>query len=169
MTSVAAERKPALGRTLTLLMLGIALVAGIGQPSPVGAVASAGISVDWHTGLAIYGFDPVAYFTDAKPRVGLPEFEYALGGATWRFRNEGNRAAFIAHPEVYMPQFGGFDPIAVARGIAAAGHPQFWLIADQRLYLFRDAVARNAFAADPTRSVADAGVHWPAVAKDLSP
>ena len=34
-----------------------------------------------------------------------------MRGAIWRFRNEGNRAAFAADPEVYMPRFGGYDPV----------------------------------------------------------
>jgi hypothetical protein len=145
------------------------LVAGIGQSLALPIVLNDQIAMDWHTGLAIYGFDPVAYFTDSKPRVGSPEFEYALAGATWRFRNEGNRAAFITHPEVYTPAFGGYDPIAVAKGVATAGHPQFWMIADQRLYLFRDEATRAEFAADPAKSVTDAEIRWPSVLRDLVP
>ena len=69
----------------------------------------------------------------------------ALDGAVWRFRNEGNRAAFADHPEVYMPRFGGYDPVAVARGVAVPGHPLFWAVAGERLYLFYSAEARAAF------------------------
>ena len=60
----------------------------------------------------------------ARPR----EFEASQAGAVWRFRNEGNRASFVAHPEIYGPQFGGYDPIDVARGVTVAGNPRFWLI-----------------------------------------
>ena len=74
-------------------------------------------------GLRIYGFDPVAYFTDGGPSAGPAEFEYRLAGATWRFRNEGNRAAFADHPEVYMPQFGGYDPVASRAASRSPGHP----------------------------------------------
>ena len=74
--------------------------------------------VDWHTGLAIGGYDPVAYFTDGKPLPAEPIWNCSYGGAVWRFRNIGNRAAFAAHPDVYMPQFGGYDPLGVARGVA---------------------------------------------------
>src|SRR5271155_1375642 len=68
------------------------------------------IVVDWHSGLAIDGYDPVAFFTDSKPMPGNPDFEYRFGGAVWRFCNVGNRDAFAANPDVYMPQFGGYDP-----------------------------------------------------------
>ena len=94
----------------------------------VGAVASAPraatterVVVDRHTGLALYGIDPVAYFTDRKPVAGRADFEYRYAGAVWRFDNEGNRAAFAADPEVYMPRFGGYDPVGVARGLCDAG------------------------------------------------
>ena len=82
---------------------------------------------------------------------GQPEFEAFEAGAVWRFRNEGNRAYFLAHPEIYAPQFGGYDPVDLARGVTVAGNPRFWLIAGQRLYLFAHEDNRDAFAADPAR------------------
>ena len=87
----------------------------------------------------------------------------------WRFRNEGNRAAFIANPEVYMPRFGGYDPVAVARGASALGHAELWTIAEERLYLFYTAAARDAFADDPDAAIGAAERVWPAVLRTLSP
>ena len=101
-----------------------------------------------NTGLAISGFDPVAYFTDGAPTPGKGEFEYRWAGAVWRFRNEGNRSAFIADPDVYMPRFGGYDPVGVARGVGVPGDPQIWLVTGERLYLFYTPAAREAFAGD---------------------
>ena len=69
--------------------------------------------------------------------------------AVWRFRNEGNRAAFAEHPEVYTPRFGGYDPVAIARGASVPGHPLFWSVTGERLYLFYSAEARAAFLAEP--------------------
>src|SRR4051812_17877887 len=90
------------------------LLAAVGSLfGPVaGAVLSEAIVVDRHSGLAISGFDPVAYFTEGRAEQGNPEYEAVVARATWRFRNEGSRAAFVAHPDVYMPQFGGYDPVA---------------------------------------------------------
>jgi hypothetical protein len=120
------------------------------------------------SGLAIEGFDPVAYFVDHQPEVGLPDFEAWQGGVVWRFRNEGNRASFLAHPEVYGPQFGGYDPIDVARGVTVAGNPRFWAIAGERLYLFDLEDHRDAFAADPGHFVEGANARWPALEQDLA-
>jgi YHS domain-containing protein len=125
------------------------------------------IVTDPQTGLAIDGFDPVAYFTGDGPTLGRADFEYQAAGVTWRFRNDGNRAAFMDDPEVYAPQFGGYDPIAIARGVSVPGHPLTWLIAEQRLYFFYDAKARADFIESPSRAIAGARRHWPDVRRTL--
>jgi hypothetical protein len=124
--------------------------------------------VDRFTGLAIHGYDPVAYFVDGHPVLGLPDFEAWQGGAVWRFHNEGNRADFLAHPEIYGPQFGGYDPVDVARGVTVAGNPLFWVVAGERLYLFGLEANRDAFAADPVRYLDPAQERWPALEKMLA-
>ena len=133
------------------------------------AGATERVVIDWHSGLAISGFDPVAYFTDGAPAMGRADIECSFAGAVWRFRNIGNRAAFLADPEVYGPRFGGYDSVAVARGVAAPGNPKFWLIVEERLYLFFGADARTAFAAEPDRLIAEAERQWPEVLRTLEP
>jgi hypothetical protein len=157
--------RPQAWRTLLALAL-----AGLVSPTvPAPAATTERIVVDWHTGLALYGYDPVAYFTDAKPVMGRPEAEYSFAGAIWRFRNEGNRAAFADHADVYMPRYGGYDPIAIVRQVAAPGHPDLWLINHDRLYFFASAASRDAFAADPATAVAAAEARWPSVMAGLVP
>jgi hypothetical protein len=119
------------------------------------------------TGLAVSGFDPVAYFTESKPKIGRPDMELSLGGAVWRFISEGNKAAFTDHPEVYSPRFGGYDPVALARGASVPGHPLYWLVLGGRLYLFYDDKARDAFIAEPGRIIESAERKWPAVARTI--
>jgi hypothetical protein len=126
------------------------------------------IVVNRYSGLAIEGFDPVAYFTEAQPVLGLPDFEAAEAGAVWRFHNASNRDAFAAHPEIYGPQFGGYDPIDVARGVAYAGNPRFFVVTGQRLYLFGREESRNAFAANPAKFLKDARARWPWLEKTLA-
>jgi len=126
------------------------------------------VVVNRYSGLAIEGFDPVAYFTDSLASPGVPDFEASEAGAVWRFRNEGNRASFVAHPEVYGPQFGGYDPVDLGRGVTFAGNPRFWVVAGQRLYLFGHEENRDAFAADPARFLKDASARWPAIEQDLA-
>ena len=127
------------------------------------------VVVNAHTGLAISGFDPVAFFADKAPRFGRPDLELALGGNIWRFSNVGNRAAFAEHPEVYMPRFGGYDPVAIGRNRSVPGNPLFWAVSSDRLYLFYSAKARAEFLADPGGVIARATRKWPAVANSLAP
>ena len=120
MTAARQQRKscrPGLGRRAWLRP---DLARRLVRP-PIGAATTERVVVDRHTGLAISGFDPVAYFTDggAADRAG-PSSNSAYAGAVWRFRNEGNRAAFAADPEIYMPRFGGYDPVGVARAVRRA-------------------------------------------------
>lgn len=126
------------------------------------------VVVNRHSGLAIDGFDPVAYFTDAEAAKGQPEIEATMGGAVWRFRNEANRAVFLAHPEIYAPRFGGYDAVDVARSRAVAGRAQLWLISGERLYLFSREENRDAFAADPGIIRKQADDKWPALLETLS-
>src|SRR3954452_10185202 len=162
-------------RTRSLFRSGIALIAlllaslanSLWQ-SPAPAATTERVVVNRYTGLAIEGFDPVGYFVDAGPVIGQQDYEASQAGAVWRFRNEGNRAAFIAHPEIYGPQFGGYDPVDVARGVTVAGNPRFWLISGRRLYLFGREQTRETFSADPTNFVREAKQRWPALEQDLS-
>lgn len=135
---------------------------------PTQAATTERIVVNRFSGVAIEGFDPVAYFVDGGPKQGTAEFEANLWGAVWRFRNEGNRASFLAHPEIYGPQFGGYDPADIARGVTVAGNPRFFVISAQRLYLFSREANRDAFAADPERFLYDVGKRWPALQDKLS-
>lgn len=126
------------------------------------------IVADRHSGLAIDGYDPVAYFTEGAPRQGRPELEHAYGGGIWRFRNEGNRAAFASDPQVYMPCFGGYDPTGVARGVAAPGHPLVFAVAEDRLCLFFGEAARAKFLAAPGATLRAAESRWPEVSAKLA-
>jgi hypothetical protein len=96
------------------------------------------------------------------------DFEVAFAGVVWRFRNEGNRASFVAHPEIYGPQFGGYDPVDLARGVAIGGNPRFFVVTGARLYLFNREDNRDAFAAEPGRFLKDASARWPELQENLA-
>jgi hypothetical protein len=145
------------------------LLALSGDPSASLAATTEQIVVDWHTGLAIGGYDPVAFFTDGKATLGSADFEFRYGGAIWRFCNVGNRDAFAARPDIYMPQFGGYDPLGVQHGVAVAGNPNVWLVNGERLFLFYDRARLEKFIADPDRLTALAERKWPDVLRTLSP
>jgi hypothetical protein len=149
---------------------GVLLLACLLKPElPLRAATTEFVVVNRHTGLALSGFDPVAYFVDGAARLGRAEFEMSSAGAVWRFVNEGNLAAFAAAPETYTPQFGGYDPVAIARGASTPGHPLMFLLARGQLYLFYNAEARDAFAADPDNLRRAAEENWATVQRQLAP
>ncbi len=59
-------------------------------------------------GVAIKGYDTVAYFIEGRAVKGKKEFEYEWQGAKWRFANASNRDRFAADPQAYAPKYGGF-------------------------------------------------------------
>ncbi|HXB79801.1 MAG TPA: YHS domain-containing (seleno)protein [Bradyrhizobium sp.] len=139
-----------------------------GSASAARAATTERVVANRFSGLAIEGYDPVAYFVDARPVRGLAEFEAAQAGVVWRFHNEGNRASFIARPDIYGPQFGGYDPVDLARGVTVAGNPMFWLVSGERLYLFARETHRDAFAAHPKAFLQRATSRWPALEEGLA-
>jgi hypothetical protein len=157
----------ATGRSALILAIASCLLAG-GAFSGSRAATSERVVTDRYTGLALYGVDPVAYFTNRKTIVGREEFEYRYAGAIWRFGNEGNRAAFAADPQVYMPRFGGYDPIGIGRGVSTPGYPELWVLVNQRLYLFYTAQTRAAFLANSAAAIVAAEARWPQVMHDLA-
>jgi YHS domain-containing protein len=164
MTAARQQRKRPFFMSLAF---SVAVAAGIFAPRAINAATDSELTVNPDTGLAISGFDPVAYFTDGRAQFGRPEFELNKDGTVWRFSNEGNRGAFEQHPEVYRPRFGGYDPVAIGRDRSVRGHPLFWAVVGQRLYFFYSEKTRLAFLADPGRIIATAERKWPDVSRTV--
>ena len=167
MMAVQQKRKPCVRRAVLISIFAVVLAYCRSTVPPVNASTTERIVTDYHTGLAISGFDPVAYFTNSRAAIGRDSFEVRYAGATWRFINAGNREAFLENPEVYMPMFGGHDPTGVARGVAVAGHPEVWLIAGERLYLFRSRQTRDSFIAAPGQVIENGRKQWPELESKL--
>ncbi len=147
----------------------LALAAILGVLLANSAAFGAGPSVwqDHATGLALGGHDPLTYYTEPAPRSGRADMELVWAGATWRFVNSGNRAAFERHPEVYAPRFAGYDLTAIARGHTTPGHPALWSRYKDRIYLFHSAANRRLWEADREAILAQAEATWPALAATL--
>jgi hypothetical protein len=164
MTAWRQENKGRNAIGLMLLAFFAMLVVLVPRESHAGVTER--VVTDRFTGLAIRGYDPVAYFTDSAPVLGDEGFEASENGAIWRFRNDRDRAIFKANPEIYGPQFGGYDPVDLARGKIVAGRPLIWLVLGQRLYLFSRPENRDRFVADPTR-LAEAMKNWPGLSDTM--
>jgi hypothetical protein len=86
--------------------------------------------------LAIKGYDAVAYFSDGRPRQGLPDIEYEWDEQRYRFATAEHRELFKADPTRYAPQFANFCAISLSKGELVVADPESWLINDGKLYLF---------------------------------
>ena len=114
-------------------------------------------------GVAVAGYDPVAYFTDGKPVKGSKDLITEYEGAAWRFASAANRDAFQADPAKYAPQYGGYCAWAVSQGYTANGDPQAWTIHDGKLYLNYNKKVRATWAKDIPGNVKKGDANWPAV------
>ncbi len=112
-------------------------------------------------GLAIDGYDPVAYFTDGRPIEGSKEHAFEWNGATWRFASATHRELFVREPERYVPQYGGYCAWAVAQGYTADIDPQAWRIENGRLYLNYSPDVQKKWAADIPGNIAQGDANWP--------
>ncbi len=110
--------------------------------------------------VAILGYDPVAYFTEARPRQGNPQFEHVWQDARWRFASAEHRDLFAAEPRRYAPRYGGFCAGAMAQGWRAPIDPEAWVIIDDRLYLAYDKPGIDEFATEPDANIAKADANW---------
>jgi len=147
-------------QTLTIV-LGAQIVISAGLIAPVNADGlPPSIVVDALTGVALDGYDPVSYFTEAQPLQGKPDYEYDWKGVPWYFASGANRDVFIRSPETYAPQFGGHSTTALAQGYMSDGNPQIYTIAAERLYLFYSIDNRDAFTAAPIPIITDARAAW---------
>lgn len=114
-------------------------------------------------GSAIDGYDPVAYFKDNKPVEGVNKYVYEWNGAKWYFKNEENKTDFIAEPEKYAPQYGGYCAWAVIQGAAVKTDPTAWHVEDGKLYLNYNADIQAQWNEDIPGNIKKADVQWPTV------
>lgn len=138
---------------LTALMLG-------GAPALAGDTVNTG----YFGGVAIMGYDPVAYFTEGRSVKGNEEFSYDWLGTPWHFASRQHRELFVSEPLKYAPQFGGYCAGEVAfDGVTINIDPEAWRIIDGKLYLGY----MKSFAADleahPDKWLPKADANWPKV------
>ena len=111
-------------------------------------------------GLAIQGYDPVAYFTEAEPVPGDPGITATHDGATYRFASAGHKAMFEADPAKYVPQYGGFCAYGASQGYNAPIEPEQFTIADGKLYLNYNADVRKRWNEDRGSYISKADAYW---------
>jgi len=114
-------------------------------------------------GIAIKGYDPVAYFTIGRPVKGTALYSYEWNGAKWLFLSREHLDLFTADPEMYAPKYGGYCAYAVSQGATADIDPDSWSIVDGRLYLNLNRDVQSLWSGDIKGYIEKADRNWPAV------
>ena len=148
-------------RRLALLLAAAVAAIGLGAP-PAAAEKPEVFAVD---GVAIRGYDPVAYFTLGRPTKGAPAYTHTWRGAAWHFATAEHRDLFKAAPEKYAPQYGGYCAYGVSYGAAPPIDPAAWRIVDGRLYLNYSKSVQAVWEKDIPGFIRKADANWPAVLK----
>lgn len=121
------------------------------------------IYTNWR-GLAIKGYDPVAFHKDGKPIKGSGDYELIWKDATWRFASAAHRDLFNTDPLKYAPRYGGYCAWAVAQGSTASVDPQnAWRIVDGKLYLNYSVKVQKQWEEDIPGNIKKADANWPGV------
>lgn len=125
------------------------------------ATAFAGTEVNvTTTGLAMRGVDPVSYFKNGAPQAGDFKITAVHNGAVYRFATEKNKAAFVANPEKYLPQYGGYCAMGVKMGKKLDGDPAVWSLVDGKLYLNVAPAVKKMWRKDTAANISGADAQW---------
>ncbi len=113
-----------------------------------------------YSGVAIKGFDPVNYFKANKGTEGIDEFTTEWKGSTWKFVSEENKSDFMANPEKFAPQFGGYCAFFVTTGFTATPDPEVFTIYNDQLLMFNGGDVKMTFMLNTEASYETAKKNW---------
>ena len=114
-------------------------------------------------GLAIHGYDPVAYFADGKAVAGDAQYDLLHKGVTYQFKSSANRKAFQANPDRFVPKYGGYCSYGVRLGKKFDVDPTAWVVVDDALYLQLNHGTQAVWKNDLTKNIEIAERLWPEI------
>jgi YHS domain-containing protein len=129
------------------------------------ALAGELVNVSGASKIAVSGYDPVAFFTEAKAANGSPFISADYQGATYFFATEEHKKLFAENPATYAPQFGGYCAYGVSLGKLFPVDINTWQVRDGKLYLNLNSDVLKKFNADLSGNVVKAEEHWPELLK----
>jgi hypothetical protein len=149
---------------LIVLVASVLPVACAAAPAPTKISQDTPVEeIDNQHGLALGGYDPVAYFTEHKPTLGRPDIVFQWKGATYRFATQSDRELFEANPEHYAPQFGGYCAFAVSLGTTADGDPLQWTVDGDKLFVNNNPTAAKLWNQHRHRNIRQGVANWPLI------
>lgn len=114
-------------------------------------------------GIALRGYDPVSYFTEAEPIKGQKSYSVVWNNATWYFTSAENRDLFSQAPKKYAPANGGYCTFGIVLGKKFDGDPQVWSVIKSRLYVFLNEEVQSKFLQDSTGNLQKVTANWPVI------
>lgn len=111
-------------------------------------------------GVAIEGYDPVAYFDMGKPMKGSMKHSYNWMGVDWHFTSNEHMMMFKENPQKYAPQYGGHCAFAASKGYVASVDPEAWTIHDGKLYLNHNESVSMKFHENMEQKIMKADMNW---------
>jgi YHS domain-containing protein len=159
-----AIKKGWVRNSVAAAMFAAAAIAGA-----VSALANDSVNTGYFGGVAIMGYDTVAYFTDGKAVKGSEEYSYVWLGTPWHFASKKHQEMFISEPAKYAPQYGGYcaGEVAVSGSVTVNVDPEAFKIIDGKLYLIYDPGNAAKFASNEKVVVPKAEANWPIVKAKL--
>jgi YHS domain-containing protein len=144
-------------KTIFSLLTALALAAS----GYAGDVAGKSLVLKTRDGLAIQGYDPVAYFTDSKAAKGNAKFSSEYDGAKYLFASAEHKSLFDANPAKYAPAYGGYCGYAASINRLSPISPEWFQIEDGKLILQHNKKAFDLFNKELKENVVKADANWP--------
>jgi YHS domain-containing protein len=141
-------------KILTFIFLAYVSLTHVFAAPPINTLS--GGLLDRQTGIAIRGYDSVAYFISNKPVKGKEEFSTNFQGAKWLFSSKENLDLFLSNPEKYLPQYGGYCAYGVAVDNLVSIEPDKFTIKNGKLYLNYDSDIQSKWLKDPDKYISEA-------------
>jgi hypothetical protein len=114
-------------------------------------------------GVALGGYDPVAYFDGGTPKKGIPAIYASYAGARYFFATAAHRQTFLKDPTMYIPEFGGYCVVGAAYGEKVDVDPDTGKVVNGKLYLNNNQKALEIFDKDREGTITKARINWPRV------
>src|SRR5262245_12726269 len=152
-------------RPLAMTLLAATMLTGaLSATSAIAGIpgSTSSINLDQH-GVALGGYDPVAYFDTGKPTHGVETITASYGGARYLFASEVHRNSFLANPKKYVPEFGGFCAVGTSFGEKVDVDPTTGKVVEGKLYLNNSPKAQVIFDKDTPGTISRAEHNWPTV------
>ncbi len=140
----------------SMMALGLLTTSVFGK-DPVNVAGASGVALD--------GYDPVAFFIDKKPMNGDPAISASYNGAKYFFASKEHKVMFEADPQKYVPQFGGYCAFGVAVDALFPVDINTWQTRNGKLYLNLNPTVLKLFNKDTAGYIVRAEKNWPDLVK----